>query len=61
MLTEIYQNCPSYRDFCPPITVNVSVVHLIEVSVKRELTVLSLSLLLALRNRSLVSCVVKFL
>ena len=61
MLTEIYQNCPSYRDFCPPITVNVSVVRLIEVSVKRELTVLSLSLLLTLRNRSLVSCVVKFL
>ena len=44
MLTEIYQNCPSYRDFCPPITINVSVVRLIEVSV--EQTVLLYGILL---------------
>ena len=30
MLTELYQNCLSYRDFYAPITINVSVVRFME-------------------------------
>ena len=40
MLTELYQNYPSYRDFYAPITINVClhVVRFIEVSVLQRVS-----------------------